>query len=697
MRVSLAVFVAAMPFLPFTFLTADPPAVKQKDAVKEIVVAKDITLDKNATLNARLVVAASHVTIDGNGATLVGDGAIGKPKSLEAAGVAVRIEGATNVTIKNLKARGFATGLAATDATALRVEGCDFSDNYHNPAHGWGELPARGGIILTRVSDSTFVKNRANRVWDGIRLTDCDDNLVSDNDFSHCSNVCAGLWHSCRNRLLNNDLSHGIRIDRAKGEVHARDSTGVLIETGSDDNYWYRNDVTHGGDGIFVRVLNGWVSRGNVFVENDTSYANNNCIESWSPGNSYIRNKANHGSYGFWLGGSDQTRLIGNEASHNGLPTGYHNAPEPGFKHGGIVCVNGPGSHFVVDGNHVHHNNGGGIVFRGDLGSKGKNWRIRHWVIQNNHSHDNEWGVYGQYATDVYLANNTFANNARGNFLAGVADLREVKADPSAARAPVARLDGPTRAVAGRPVKFDASACRNPTGKKVEQLGFRWDIAGTIKTGAVAEHTFAEPGFYRVGLTVDNGTLADIGFRDVIVSAAGEEEVGTEGEAGSWGYEFAADPDRKGRMHFADDSGAVSGGFALRLRPDPYPGAYATAVFPKGKNAAWDWSKKSVLRVWVKYRNPNLPGWQDVGPVVTLFGAEGKRVIKPKDRNLLAGGESETRWSWQRSRIPLGAAPGWNVADEGKFTPSRVRAIGIGVDSWGWEPFTLWLDGLTVK
>ena len=80
-----------------------------------------------------------------------------------------------------------------------------------------------------------------------------------------------------------------------------------------------RNDITQGGDGIFIRVLNGWVSRGNVFVENDTSYANNNCIESWSPGNTYIRNKANHGSYGFWLGGSDQTVLIGNEAAFNGL------------------------------------------------------------------------------------------------------------------------------------------------------------------------------------------------------------------------------------------------------------------------------------------------------------------------------------------------------------------------------------------
>src|SRR4029077_4986831 len=102
------------------------------------------------------------------------------------------------------------------------------------------------------------------------------------NDFSRCSNTRAKLWRASRNRFLRNNLSYGTLSNPAAGCVHARDSTSVLIESGSDDNYWFRNDVTQGGDGIFIRVLNGWVSRGNVFVENDTSYANNNCIESWS-------------------------------------------------------------------------------------------------------------------------------------------------------------------------------------------------------------------------------------------------------------------------------------------------------------------------------------------------------------------------------------------------------------------------------
>jgi parallel beta-helix repeat protein len=425
--------------------------------VRTIVVTNDLVLEQNAALNARFVIHANGIAIEGNGATLQGPGIVDDLKSLEQAGVGVLLDGCINVTIRNLKARGFATGLVARDSRALLVEGCDFSDNYHNPKHGWGELPPRGGLLLERVRQSAMRNTKANRVWDGLHLVESEENLIEDNDFSHCSNTCAKLWRASRNRFLGNNLSYGIRIDRAAGEVHARDSTSVLIESGSDDNYWFRNDITQGGDGIFIRVLNGWVSRGNVFVENDTSYANNNCIESWSPGNTYIRNKANHGSYGFWLGGSDQTVLIGNEAAFNGLATGNHNAPEPGFGHGGIVIVGGPSSHTVISGNWCHHNHGGGIVFRGDVASKGARWRTHHWIVQQNRLEENRWGVWGRWGDAIWLANNSLTNNAEGNSFLEVANLRETTNDPAVTRPPRAELLGPARAIVGMPVRFDAS------------------------------------------------------------------------------------------------------------------------------------------------------------------------------------------------------------------------------------------------
>ena len=138
--------------------------------VREIVVTQDLTLDKDATLDARLVIQASGITIDGNGATLVGPGAAGKLESFQGNGIAA--EGCRDVTIRNLKVKGFAAGLVVVDGEAWRVENCDFSDNYHDPDHGWGDGPRQGGILLTRVGNSVLRGNHANRVWNGLDLNE---------------------------------------------------------------------------------------------------------------------------------------------------------------------------------------------------------------------------------------------------------------------------------------------------------------------------------------------------------------------------------------------------------------------------------------------------------------------------------------------------------------------------------------------
>ncbi|MEY2408001.1 MAG: hypothetical protein QOF48_671 [Verrucomicrobiota bacterium] len=663
--------------------------------IRTIVVTNDWVLEKDTPLEARLVVRSSHVTIDGNGSTLQGPGHGEDLKSFADAGAGIRIEGCVDVTIRNLKVRGFATGLIARDSRALLVEGCDFSDNYHNPRHGWGELPARGGLLLERVQHSVIRTTKANRVWDGLHLLESDDNLVEDNDFAHCSNTCAKLWRALRNRFLRNNLSYGIRIDRAAGEVHARDSTSVLIESGSDGNYWFRNDITQGGDGIFIRVLNGWVSRGNIFVENDTSYANNNCIESWSPGNIYIRNKANHGSYGFWLGGSDQTVLIGNEAAFNGQTNANHNAPEAGFGHGGIVIVGGPSSHTVLSGNWCHHNNGGGIVFRGDAGSKGARWKTHHWIVQQNRLEENRWGIWGRWGDEIWLAQNRFTNNSVARFLADSTQLHELPDDPAATRAPQVRLSGPDRGIAGVPVHFDAGSSRDPDGRL---LHFRWTAGDATGEQAVFDHTFAQPGFYRLGLTVDNGALADLAWRDLLVTEPVKNEIGTENHADQWGFELEGNGDGRGRIQFADDADAVVGTASLRFTPNPYPGQYATAIFPKTRDAQWDFSSRKSVRFWIRANNPNLPGFQNAGPVIWLYGRDGTIRLEPaKGRNLFGDLPfSEARWTWMAVEVPLAGDDRWSRKESGKIDLAHLCGLGIALDSWGADPFTIWIDGLSV-
>jgi parallel beta-helix repeat protein len=665
---------------------------------QRIVVTNDLVLKPDGPLRARLVIRASHVTIDGQGAILQGPGAPGDLASLESAGIGVLIEGVAGVTLKRLQVRGFATGLVVRDASAVTVDECDLSDNYHHPSHGWGELPARGGVLLERVRHSVLRRNRANRVWDGLHLIEADDNLVADNDFSFCSNTGAKLWKSCRNKFLGNNFSHGIRIDRAAGEVHARDSACVLIETGSHDNYWYRNDMTWGGDGLFIRPLNRWVSRGNVFVENDTSYANNNCVESWSPGNCFIRNKANHGSYGFWLGGSDHTVLIGNEASHNGRPDGHHNAPEPGFGHGGIVLVGGSSSHTLIEGNHVHDNHGAGIAFRGDTASAGRAWRTEHWILQRNRIVSNRFGIWGRWGSAILLAGNTITHNTEGNVLEEITGLVELPhaADASAQASPIPVLTGPEIVIVGQAARYDASLSRDPQGRP---LRHHWWLQGEAGQESILERVFNQPGFYRLGLTVDNGIWAALAWRDVLAVAPVARELGTEGEALRWDFELEGNADGTGRIRFADDPQAIIGARSLRLIPQPYPGAYATAIYPGSRDAGWDLRGKKEIRFWIRAENPNLPGFQNAGPVVHLIGPTGRIEYEPvKQGNLLNDPPfSEARWLWMPVVIPLLGDTRWQRRMTGSVDLDRIDAISLGLDSWGGDPFTLWLDGLTVE
>ena len=130
-------------------------------------------------------------------------------------------------------------------------------------------------------------------------------------------------------------------------------------------------------------MLNGWVCTGNCFERNDASYANNIGFEAWSPRNTYRNNKANHGSYGFWLGASDQTLLEGNEASYNGLASASRSAALSRIGPRGHR-FHGPSSHTVVWGNECVGNNGAGIALIGDLDDSGPKWRLFHWIIEQN-------------------------------------------------------------------------------------------------------------------------------------------------------------------------------------------------------------------------------------------------------------------------------------------------------------------------
>ena len=657
------------------------------DAAEALRLEKSTVLEAGRTYGA-LVIAASGITVDGGGEAAVGTTA-GEAKNYT--GTGVTMVGLKGVTLRKLVARGWETGLRMVDCEDCVIEGCTFSDNFHDPKFGWGEQGRRGGIVLEGCRGCTLRRNVAQRVWDGCVLSNADGNRLEGNDFSHTSNTCLKLWNASRNTVEGNTLSYGIRID--PGEVHARDSTSVLLESGSNENVFTRNDCSHGGDGIFIRVLNGWVSTGNVFTENDCSFANNNCVEAWSPRNTWVRNVANHGSYGFWLGASDGNVLVENEASFNGLAEGHHNSPHlPEAGHAGIVFMFGPSSHTVLRGNRCVGNHGAGIAGIGDLDSGGKKWRAFHWIMERNLCTQNRWGIYLQHAEEIVLAGNVLQGNEVADvFHAGdVLAVHELREAPGEGPAPQAVLRGPTTVQVGEAAEWSAA-------ESLHVARYRWclrsGVAGAMEpkngTGATFAQTFAAPGFYRLALTVEHDQRADLAWRDVYVVEP-VREVGTEGNAADWSWE-----DPQSKVKFSDDTAIhLSGKTSLHAAVSPYSGGRVTlrlalhGELPKLED-------HHALVFWIKTRNEGTPAWQDVNPLITLHDANGKTLtLTPAGDFLSQLPYNEAREGWAYFIVPLAGNADWKRSGE---PLTFVQGVDLGFDSWGAPPLHLWLDGLGWK
>jgi parallel beta-helix repeat protein len=680
-------------------------------------ITQDTVLDP-AKSYGRIVIKASGITIDGRGAWVIG-AKQGNPKDYKNIGISAK--SVSRVTLKNLNAKGWQTGLMVEDGSQWLIENCNLSDNFHDPEYGWhwGELDRRGGIVLERVRQSTLRKNRANRVWDACSLVDSDENTLEENDFSHTSDTCLKLWTACRNRIRKNNLSWGLRIK--PGEVHARDSACLLVEAGSNDNYFADNDITHGGDGVFIRALNGWVSSGNLLERNDASYAHNNCFEAQSPGNTYRGNKANHGSHGFWLGISDKTVLEDNEACYNGDPAGHHNAPfafnyvpyPPKAGHAGIIFA-GQSSHTLARGNRCIGNNGAGIALFGDSSPQHK-YKAFHWVLEGNVVRGNRWGIYMEFADWIDMAANVCEDNRESNMVAGgsVTNLTQRPDNPRITRSPQAALAGPRSGNVGREIVLDASASTDPEGNK---LSFRWDLGdGTIQSEPRAAHMFQAPGFYRVGLTVSNGRFSHLAYCDF--RAIDERpELGTEAQAADWAWEEVYPreglhvpagqkarkvepvrpvPDPQSQVRISDDREVRLAGkssVAVHVQPSGNP---IRLLYPKSKKAGISLAGKSHLVFWSKLLNGNIHAWKGLMPVVTIYESEQNfAMLRPLDDARNYPQNTEDRADWTYRTIPLAGDAQWKLEGE---LPATLNYMTIEFYPWGGLPLRLWIDAMSLK
>ena len=286
-----------------------------------------------------LHVRGDDLTLDFQGATLAGAADETPPDRFRGRGIV--IEDSANVTLKNLKLRGFKLGVYVRNCRNLVIEGCDLSDNYkqrllstpqaengadwlfghENDANEWFRYGA--AVYLDGCTQFTLRSNLARRGQNGICLNRCNDGAVYDNDCSFNSGWGLAMYRSCGNVISRNKLDWCIRGYSHGVYNRGQDSAGIFVFEQCSDNVFAFNSATHGGDGFFLfagletldETGQGGCNR-NLVYRNDFSHASNNGIEvTFSTGNRFIENIMDEADHGIWAGYSYGSEFLRNKIS----------------------------------------------------------------------------------------------------------------------------------------------------------------------------------------------------------------------------------------------------------------------------------------------------------------------------------------------------------------------------------------------
>lgn len=287
-----------------------------------------------STDSALIVVRGSDLVIDLTGVELRGIASDADPDL--AAGVAVRVDGGSHVTIRGGTIRGYRFGILARDTRDLRVLDVDLSYgwkprlfsqlgheslvdwlSFHdNEDRQWMRFGA--AIYLEGVTGGEIRSVRAVQGMNGFLLTRTDSVVVRDSDASYNSGLGIGLYRSSHNTIVRNRFDYDVRGYSEGYYERGQDSAGLLLYEQSSHNVIAYNSATHSGDGFFLWAGNSTMDTGeggandNLLFFNDFSWAPTNAVEVTFSRNRIVGNYLRGSRYGVWGGYSFETEIVGN-------------------------------------------------------------------------------------------------------------------------------------------------------------------------------------------------------------------------------------------------------------------------------------------------------------------------------------------------------------------------------------------------
>ncbi len=282
---------------------------------------------------AAIMVTHDSVTIDFNGAVLIGAPASVSPDQFR--GNALLVRNAQHVTIKNAVIRGFRLGLQGLMSRYLTVSDCDLSYNYRqhlqstpqqlsesdtlhyetNHDKQWRELGA--GLYVYGCNNITIKGCTFTNGQNGLLMDMTNNGLVYNNQCSFNSGVGIGLYRSMNNRIMNNRADYNVRGFSKDQYRNGLGAAGILLYEQSNNNYVAYNSATHCSNGIiywhgrYKFVFGGQGLKGTLFYGNDVSYAIH-CGMQFGSVCKVINNKIEYCHIGLHVQNSEELVVTGN-------------------------------------------------------------------------------------------------------------------------------------------------------------------------------------------------------------------------------------------------------------------------------------------------------------------------------------------------------------------------------------------------
>ena len=321
---------------------AQQPAPKPIELKRGLVITRSATVVRRtyklagaATLDtAVIVIKGDHIVLDLNGATLLGADPAADPD--QAAGLGIRVEGGTDITIKNGTIHGYRVNILARGTTGVILADLDVGRSWkprlyslkeheslvdwlsfhHNEKGEWLRFGA--GVYLDGVTGGEVSDVRAEQGMNALLLVKSDHLSIHDNTFRFNSGLGIGLYRSTDNRIVHNRIDYNVRGYSHGIYWRGQDSADLLFFEQSSRNVVMNNSATHGGDGFFLWAGQSTMDSGeggandNLLFGNDFSFAPTNAIEVTFSRNLILRNRVGGSDHGIWGGYSYDTRIVAN-------------------------------------------------------------------------------------------------------------------------------------------------------------------------------------------------------------------------------------------------------------------------------------------------------------------------------------------------------------------------------------------------